>query len=168
MNFRLKAEATFARPFMRELRRGRRGATAPWHPWHLDCLASRLLLTALALAAGQAGGAHEHTFEFNRLRAAAAWLPPRPSHQGDPMLHVTKAITIMQPADTVYRYWRDFSNLPNFMAHVQSVATTGDRRSHWVVSAPAGQTVEWDAEIVEDRAGRAHRLAIARRQRHSP
>jgi uncharacterized membrane protein len=69
------------------------------------------------------------------------------------MLHVTKAITIMQPADTVYRYWRDFSHLPNFMAHVQSVVTTGDRRSHWVVSAPAGQSVEWDAEIVEDRPG---------------
>ena len=69
------------------------------------------------------------------------------------MLHVTKAITIMQPADTVYRYWRDFSNLPNFMAHVQSVATTGDRPFALGRVGPAGQSVEWDAEIVEDRPG---------------
>lgn len=27
----------------------------------------------------------------------------------------------------------------------------GDGRSHWVAKAPAGTTVEWDAEITEDR-----------------
>jgi uncharacterized membrane protein len=68
------------------------------------------------------------------------------------MLHVTRGTTIKRDRHTVYQFWRDFSNLPQFMAHVQSVVSSGDRRSHWVVTAPAGQTVEWDAEIVEDRA----------------
>ena len=68
------------------------------------------------------------------------------------MLHVTKSVTINQSQDTLYQYWRDFANLAQFMAHVQSVTSTGNR-SHWVVSAPAGQAVEWDAEIVEDRPG---------------
>jgi uncharacterized membrane protein len=69
------------------------------------------------------------------------------------MLHVTKSVTINQSPETVYRFWRDFSNLPRFMAHVLRVdLKEGDRLSHWVVAAPAGQTVEWDAEVVEDRA----------------
>jgi uncharacterized membrane protein len=73
------------------------------------------------------------------------------------MLHVTKNITINQPPEVVYQFWRDFSNLSRFMIHVQSIVTTADRRSHWTVSAPAGATVEWDAEIVEDVPG--HRIA---------
>ena len=67
------------------------------------------------------------------------------------MLHVTKSVTINRPREAVYQFWRDFSNLPQFMAHVQSVVSRDDKRSHWVVAAPAGQTVEWDAEIVDDR-----------------
>ena len=70
------------------------------------------------------------------------------------MLHVTKSVTINRTPEAVYRFWRDFSNLPQFMIHVRSIAATGDR-SHWVVAAPAGQTVEWDAEIVEEIPGRS-------------
>jgi uncharacterized membrane protein len=60
-------------------------------------------------------------------------------------------VTINRSKQEVYAFWRDFTNVPQFMMHVQQVVTTGDRRSHWVVAAPAGQQVEWDAEIVEDR-----------------
>ena len=59
----------------------------------------------------------------------------------------------------------DFENLPRFMSHLESVQATGDRRSHWKAKAPAGMTVEWDAEITEDRPERADRLAVARRAR---
>jgi uncharacterized membrane protein len=61
--------------------------------------------------------------------------------------------TIRQPPDDLYRHWRDFANLPTFMDHVRSVEVIDDRRSHWVVNAPAGATVEWDAEITEDEPG---------------
>jgi uncharacterized membrane protein len=37
------------------------------------------------------------------------------------------------------------------MRHLESVTVTGDRRSHWKAKAPAGATVEWDAETTEDR-----------------
>jgi uncharacterized membrane protein len=67
------------------------------------------------------------------------------------MLHVTKGVTINRPREAVYQFWRELGNLPQFMAHVQSVVSTGYRRLHFVVSAPGGQTVEWDAEVVEDR-----------------
>jgi uncharacterized membrane protein len=65
-------------------------------------------------------------------------------------IRVRKAITVNRPAGEVYRFWRDFRNLPRFMHHVESVQVADDRRSHWKVKAPAGMSVEWDAEIVED------------------
>ena len=66
-------------------------------------------------------------------------------------MQVRKAITINRPPDEVYRFWHDFENLPRFMSHLESVQVTGERRSHWRATAPAGQTVEWDAEMTEDR-----------------
>lgn len=68
------------------------------------------------------------------------------------MLHVAKSITINRPRQEVYEFWRGFERLPEFMIHLQSVTTTADGRSHWVVKAPGG-SVEWDAEVTDDRPG---------------
>jgi uncharacterized membrane protein len=67
--------------------------------------------------------------------------------QGDEV--TARAVTINKPAADLYKYWRDFSNLPSFMDNVVSITSNGDR-SHWVVKAPGGKTVEWDARITED------------------
>jgi uncharacterized membrane protein len=66
-------------------------------------------------------------------------------------LRVERVMTIRRPADELYRYWRDFEHLPLFMKHLQSVRVMDDGRSHWVTNAPGGGTVEWDAEIVDDK-----------------
>jgi len=63
---------------------------------------------------------------------------------------VTVSLMIDRSPEDLYRYWRKFSDFPSFMKHVISVKTTGERQSHWVVTAPFGTTVEWDAEITED------------------
>ena len=63
---------------------------------------------------------------------------------------VRAAITVQRPSEEVYRYWRDIENLPGFMYHLKSVTASADGRSHWVANAPAGQSVEWDAQITED------------------
>jgi uncharacterized membrane protein len=63
------------------------------------------------------------------------------------------AITVNASPATVYAEWRDLERLPTFMYHLESVTVTDDRRSHWVAKGPAGTTVSWDAEIVEDIAG---------------
>jgi uncharacterized membrane protein len=68
-------------------------------------------------------------------------------------LRVTRGITVNRPPEEVYRFWRNFTNFPQFMRHVVAVRVTGDRTSHWVAAAPAGKTVEWDAEITDDRVG---------------
>lgn len=70
--------------------------------------------------------------------------------RGDGPQVIAKAIVINRPAEDVYRFWHDIANFPRFMYHLRSVRETGPGRSHWVANAPAGQTVEWDSEIVED------------------
>jgi uncharacterized membrane protein len=62
-----------------------------------------------------------------------------------------RSITVGKPVEEVYAFWRDFEKLPQFMRHLESVAVIDERRSHWVAKAPAGKSVEWDAEITEDR-----------------
>lgn len=78
--------------------------------------------------------------------------------QGGPG-HVARSVTIRQPVESVYGFWRNFENLPRFMAHLESVRVTGERESHWVAKGPAGTTVEWDAETLEDRP---HELIVWR------
>jgi uncharacterized membrane protein len=65
--------------------------------------------------------------------------------------HVTKSIVINSTAEELYQYWRELENLPRFMRHLESVKVTGEGRSHWVAKGPAGSSVEWDAEVTEDR-----------------
>jgi len=71
--------------------------------------------------------------------------------RGAGAIRVAQAVTINRSPEELYRFWRDFQNVPRFMKHLESVRATGDRRSHWVAKGPAGRTVEWDAEITEDR-----------------
>ena len=71
-------------------------------------------------------------------------------HQGT---RVRKSITVNRPADEVYAFWRNFENLPRFMKHLESVQVTGGGRSHWKAKAPAGTTVEWDAEVYNEKEG---------------
>lgn len=63
---------------------------------------------------------------------------------------VERAVTINRPVEDLYRFWRDFTNLPRFMSHLESVTTSGGNKSHWVARAPLGQHVTWNAEITED------------------
>jgi uncharacterized membrane protein len=66
---------------------------------------------------------------------------------------VEKSVTINRPAEELYKFWRNFENLPRFMNHLESVRVTGGDRSHWVAKAPAGTSVEWDAEIYNEKEG---------------
>jgi uncharacterized membrane protein len=105
-------------------------------------------LALYGLRRGSLGGAaahrgvtgHSRLYQMTRIRTAdEVGLPaghaPRP-----------RAITI-----ELYRFWRDFENLPQFMKHLLSVRNLGPAHSHWVTGSPGGGTMEWDAEIVDER-----------------
>jgi uncharacterized membrane protein len=66
-------------------------------------------------------------------------------------IRVEQVTTINRPVDEVYHFWREFQNFPRFMRHLESVQTTSGRRSQWRAKGPAGVTVEWEAEMIEDR-----------------
>lgn len=66
-------------------------------------------------------------------------------------IRIKTALIIDRPPEQLYRHWRDMSNLPQFMKHVERVEPSNDGRSHWVANGPVGSTIEWDAELTEDR-----------------
>lgn len=66
-------------------------------------------------------------------------------------VHVKESIRVRSPREKVYDFWRSLSNLPRFMTHLDRVEIVNDTRSHWVAKGPAGTTVEWDAEMINDR-----------------
>lgn len=66
---------------------------------------------------------------------------------------VLAAVTINRPPREVYDYYRRLDQLPSFMEHLEEVRITGPRTSHWVARLPVRGTVEWDAEIIDDRPG---------------
>jgi uncharacterized membrane protein len=69
---------------------------------------------------------------------------------GDRGVHVRESIRLECPLEDVYRFWRDFSNLPSFMTSLERVTDLGGGRSHWVAKGPADWPVEWDAEIINE------------------
>ena len=69
-------------------------------------------------------------------------------------IHVHEAITVNRPLADVYRFWRDFENFPTFMAHLESVQTSGTR-SVWRARGPAGLRLEWEAQTTVERENEA-------------
>ncbi|HEV7869179.1 MAG TPA: SRPBCC family protein [Chthoniobacteraceae bacterium] len=69
---------------------------------------------------------------------------------GNKGIKVVRTVTINRPRPEVYQFWRKLENLPAFMNHVERVETFDERRSHWKVKGPAGSSVEWDAEIINE------------------
>ncbi len=67
---------------------------------------------------------------------------------------IGRTVTINRPRDEIYAFWRDFSNLAQVMENVERIEVLGERRSRWVVKAPAGKTVEWDSVVTDDEPGR--------------
>lgn len=95
----------------------------------------------IGAAAAVAGVTGLDLWASRRARAASDGVPVR----------VAASVTVKRSAEDLYRFWSQLENLPRIMRHLQSVTTTGARRSHWVAAGPGGTTVEWDAETVETR-----------------
>jgi len=63
---------------------------------------------------------------------------------------IERSVTIDQPRAEIYRFWRNFENLPRIMSHLESVTVVSPERSHWKAQAPMGKAVEWDAVIINE------------------
>lgn len=65
-------------------------------------------------------------------------------------IRVEKSVTINATPERIYTFWRNFSNLPRFMNNLESVESHDNTRSRWVAKGPAGTTVDWEAEIINE------------------
>lgn len=74
--------------------------------------------------------------------------PQRRRRRAGDHVRVEYAATVNKPIGEVYRFWCDFERFPSFMRHLESVRLLDDGRSRWRAKAPAGFTVEWEAEEV--------------------
>lgn len=66
-------------------------------------------------------------------------------------VHFEKRIIVNKSPEEIYRYWRNFENLPRFMKRIESVTVLDNYRSHWVAKGPAGEIEEWDAEVFNEK-----------------
>ena len=113
----------------------------------------------IAVGAGVLAGAAGLAFYQRQTRNRVEYRPPddapaRTSRVSGPKRHVHtgRTVTIGKPRDEIYRFWRDFSNLPQFMENVRSVETSGDR-TRWTIAGPMGRDVRLVTRITEDREG---------------
>jgi uncharacterized membrane protein len=68
-------------------------------------------------------------------------------------IHVYESVTINRPAGELFSFWRDFSNLPRFMNHLDDVQILSGTRSLWTAKAPAGMRVRWEADVINEIEG---------------
>jgi len=66
-------------------------------------------------------------------------------------VRVERTMTIFKPINEVYRFWRNFENLPRFLSHLEKVRVSGERFSEWTARGPLGSKVSWHAEITDER-----------------
>jgi len=117
---------------------------------------SRGTLGGLALAAVGGGliyrGATGHCHLYGALGLNTAGRGPATGVPAGAGCRVDESVIVNSPAADLYRYWRNFENLPRFMPGLKSVTVEGGR-SHWAAEAPMGASATWDAEIVNEIEG---------------
>jgi uncharacterized membrane protein len=69
---------------------------------------------------------------------------------GDRGVHVHESVVINRRAAELFRFWRDFSNLPRFMEHLDHVEVLTPTLSIWTAKAPVGMRVKWEAEVINE------------------
>jgi uncharacterized membrane protein len=68
------------------------------------------------------------------------------------MQRAERTVRVRAPIKDVYRFWRNFENLPQFMEHVEQVQKldADGQTTHWKLKGPIGISVEYDARLTQD------------------
>jgi uncharacterized membrane protein len=59
-------------------------------------------------------------------------------------------VIVGAPVEKLYTFWRNPANLPRVMPYLERVEPIDATRSHWTMTGPAGTSLEWDAEIINE------------------
>jgi uncharacterized membrane protein len=55
------------------------------------------------------------------------------------------------PVEEVFKYYRDFENLPSFLGDVMAVEQIGPATSRWTIQGPLGIRTKWTTRVTEER-----------------
>jgi len=105
-------------------------------------------LAALLVRWGVTG--HCEIYELFGVNTAGTGSDTRRVLGGGGGIHVEESVAINRPVHELFQFWRNFENLPRFMAHLESVERLTDTISRWRAKGPAGYVAEWNAEIINE------------------
>ncbi len=94
------------------------------------------------LAAARAATGHSRVYEATGVSSA-------PLERGAGV-GIDESVTVAAPVSEVYGPWAEPVRLPRYLRFVRSVDEVAPGVTHWVVEV-AGQPLEWDAEVIEQR-----------------
>lgn len=72
-------------------------------------------------------------------------LPPRDDGA------IEARVTIQRPIDDVFRFYRDFRNLPRFLGDVTAIEPLANATYRWTIQGPLGIRVNWTIKVTEER-----------------
>jgi len=64
---------------------------------------------------------------------------------------IEASVTIQREAGEVFRFYRDFKNLPSFLGDVMAVEQIGPATSRWTIQGPLGIRAKWTIRVTEER-----------------
>jgi uncharacterized membrane protein len=64
---------------------------------------------------------------------------------------IEASVTIHRPVQEVFRFYRDFRNLPAFLGDVVAIEPTSPATSRWTIQGPLGIRVNWTVRVTEER-----------------
>jgi uncharacterized membrane protein len=113
------------------------------------------MLAGLGLLLVRRGASgHCDTYELFGINTAGTGQDTRRALAGSAGVLVDESITINQPVEMLYRFWRNLENLPRVMGHLESVERLTDTLSRWRAKGPANTVLEWNAEIINEIANK--------------
>src|SRR4051812_16917519 len=74
---------------------------------------------------------------------------------------IESTISIHRPVDEVFRFYRDFRNLPSFLGDVMIVEQLDPVTSRWTIEGPLGIRVHWTITLIEERPNELIRYQTA-------
>lgn len=118
-----------------------------------DWLGALLSVAGGALALRGVTG-HCQVYDALEVDTNKKSLASRAKNWFDQKVEVVKSVNINKPAAELYKFWRNFENLPQFMDHLEAVKVIDEKHSEWTAKAPLGMQVSWKATITNDMENR--------------
>ena len=64
---------------------------------------------------------------------------------------IESSVLIQRPVEQVFRFYRDFENLPRFLGDVMAIEPIDSVTSRWTIQGPLGIRVKWTMRVTDQR-----------------